>query len=245
MSIERRTQLFTRVEQLTEVPMLVLSVIFLVIVLLIEIGQLDAATLATLDAILWLIWGVFALELAVKLYLAPARGRFLLTHVVDVLIVLVPFLRPLRILRAIIGAARVWRLLRTVLRRQTLSFIGLSSMAMVLICALLVYAAERNAGGPIDTFPNAIWWAIATITTVGYGDMYPVTAFGRGVAVFLMLTGITLFGLLTAQVAAFFIHEDQEGEEKVERREYADIVQRLERMERMLAEQQRAGKIEG
>ncbi|PRQ62321.1 potassium channel family protein, partial [Vibrio sp. V01_P9A10T6] len=51
------------------------------------------------------------------------------------------------------------------------------------------------------------------ITTVGYGDMYPITPFGRGVAVFLMLTGITLFGLLTASVASFFIEEDGQSAE--------------------------------
>ncbi|MGL4827690.1 MAG: potassium channel family protein, partial [Vibrio sp.] len=82
------------------------------------------------------------------------------------------------------------------------------SLSTVLLSAAFVYLVEKGTPSPINSYADALWWAMSTITTVGYGDMYPVTGFGRGVAVFLMLTGITLFGLLTASVASFFVEDD-------------------------------------
>ncbi|HMP43079.1 MAG TPA: ion channel, partial [Roseiflexaceae bacterium] len=189
MMNEQRKRRYDAFERMIEIPMMALSALFLVLVLLIEIGQFAAGVNEILESLLLLIWGVFALELVIKLALAPDRFRYLLTHIPDILIVLLPFLRPLRFLRAIVSLARFWRQLRIVLRRQTLSFIGLASLTMISASALLVFAVERHSGGPIKSLPDAIWWAITTITTVGYGDMYPVTAFCRGVAVFLMLNG--------------------------------------------------------
>ncbi len=63
--------------------------------------------------------------------------------------------------------------------------------------------AEQGSDGSITTFADAVWWALTSITTVGYGETYPVIALGRGVTVVLMIAGISLFGLLTANVAAF------------------------------------------
>ena len=81
---------------------------------------------------------------------------------------------------------------------------------MVLGSAAAAYALEDGAGGTIDSLGDALWWAITTVTTVGYGDMFPVTPAGRGIAAFLMLSGIALFGVLTANIAAFFVEQDQE-----------------------------------
>jgi voltage-gated potassium channel len=97
----------------------------------------------------------------------------------------------------------------------------------VAAAALLVYVAERGGDGPIQTYGDALWWAASTITTVGYGDVYPKTAAGRGVAVLLMLIGVSLFGLLTARVAAFFV----ETEERAEHSKFDEILRRLERLE--------------
>jgi voltage-gated potassium channel len=74
---------------------------------------------------------------------------------------------------------------------------------------------ERGEGGQIDTLGDAFWWAIVTATTVGYGDEYPTTPGGRAIGVFLMLTGITVFGVITANLAAFLIETDESaaGEE--------------------------------
>ena len=76
--------------------------------------------------------------------------------------------------------------------------------------------------------------AAATITTVGYGDVYPKTPAGRGAAVALMLVGISMFGLLTARVAAVFVESDEEEQGSKDPR-IAEILRRLERIERSLA----------
>lgn len=105
----------------------------------------------------------------------------------------------------------------------------LTVVVIMLVCSGLVLLFERNAhGSTIHNFPDALWWAIVTVTTVGYGDTYPVTAAGRGVAVVLMLTGIGLIGVLTATVASFFVQQDS-GKERDE------LAARLERIEGILA----------
>ena len=79
---------------------------------------------------------------------------------------------------------------------------------MVLIGSLLALLFERNApGSNIHSYKDAIWWAVVTVTTVGYGDRFPVTEGGRAVAVVLMFVGIGLIGTLTATVASFFVQE--------------------------------------
>ena len=70
---------------------------------------------------------------------------------------------------------------------------------------------EREGGGAIDDVGTALWWALATVTTVGYGDVTPVTAAGRGIGVLLMFVGIGVFGLFAANVAAYFIESERGG----------------------------------
>ena len=232
MTPERRELLFRRVERAPEVPMLVLAVIFLAIFVLPEMVDLPADVAAGLDAVAWLIWGVFAFELVAKTYLSPDRRRYVLTHWVDVVTVLVPFLRPLRLLGLIVVGLRMWEEARTVLRRQTFGFIGVSSIVALAAASTMVYLAERGGEGPIQTYADALWWAAATITTVGYGDVYPKTPAGRGAAVVLMLIGISMFGLLTARVAALFVESEEDHDHATRLR---DIQHRLERIEELLA----------
>ena len=236
MKPERRELLLARVERATEVPMLVLAVIFLAVIALPEVVDVSQPTWEILDGVGWLIWGAFAIELLIRIYLAPDRRRYLVSHWIDVLAVAIPFLRPLRVLRVVVVFARFWQQLRRVLRRRTFSLVGATSLLAVAVAATLVYSAERDGEGLIQSFPDALWWGISTITTVGYGDVYPKTAAGRGVAVFLMLMGISLFGVLTARIAAFFVESD---EEETEIPKLDEILRRLDRIEQQNLEFQR------
>lgn len=232
MDRARREDLSRSIERYTEIPQLVLAIAFLVAIALPEIADLGEEVLLTLEAITWLIWAFFALELAVRTYIAPDRRVYLRTHWLDVLTVAIPFLRPLRILAVLGAGLRLWAEARTVLRRRTFSFVGVASLAAVVLASIFVYGAERGGEGPIQSFPDALWWAAATITTVGYGDMYPKTSAGRGVAVLLMLAGISLFGVLTARVAAFFVESD---EQDVTLPRLDEILTRLQTLERQNA----------
>ncbi|WP_298816556.1 potassium channel family protein [Chloroflexus sp.] len=232
MSRERRQILLDRFERATEIPLLLLSIGFLVILFAIESGIGSAEMISILEGLLWLIWGMFGIELVIKFYLAPDRRQYLRSHWIEVLIIALPFLRPLRLLWLPVILARLWRQSRRALRQRMPALIGIASLIIVLTAATLMFVAERGSDGPINSFADAVWWAITTITTVGYGDTYPVTAMGRGVAVFLMLAGISLFGLLTANIAAFFVEEDADDRTQSE---LAQINQRLERIEQLLA----------
>lgn len=98
--------------------------------------------------------------------------------------------------------------------------------------AAATLVVEEDGGGNIDSFGDALWWAITTVTTVGYGDTFPVTPAGRGIAAFLMVAGIALFGVLTANIAAFFIEQEYQGDPVAERLD--EVLQRLERLETLL-----------
>jgi voltage-gated potassium channel len=233
----RRAEWLAWAESATEVPMLVLALVFLVAVALPQVAHLPDQASALFDGLTWAIWAVFAVELAVKTYLAPDRRRYLRSHWPEVLAVALPFLRPLRLLRLVVVGPRLWGAARMVLRRRTFSLVGFAGLSSVMLAAIIVYAAERGGNGPIQTFGDALWWAAATITTVATGDVYPRTLVGRAVAIALMVVGAGLFGLVTARVAAFFIEEEQ----TIEVRKLDQILERLERLEQQRADPSREG----
>lgn len=183
---------------------------------------------------------LFTLELALRVAVAEERRRYLRAHWVDVLVVLVPFLRLLgflpllRLLPFLLEAAAG---LRPVLGRYRGTYVLVVGLLAVLTAAAVVLLVERRAGGSIRTFGDALWWAAATITTVGYGDLSPVTAEGRVVAVLLMVVGIALFGMLTAGIAAYFVEGAREGEETVTLKE---VLARLDALDARLEEYHRA-----
>jgi len=76
--------------------------------------------------------------------------------------------------------------------------------------ALGFHYCEADANPNVHSFWDSFWWAMVTITTIGYGDIYPVTIAGRVIAIFLMFTGIGTLGLMTATIAAYFIKERQD-----------------------------------
>jgi voltage-gated potassium channel len=189
------------------------------------------------DALDYAVWALFGAEYLVKLYLAPARGAFARGHVVDLAAVALPFLRPFRALRVlrVLKVARAGVVLanalkrgRTILSHRHFHFVLLAAGAIIVVCAALALAFEGHArGSNIHTFADAVWWALVTVTTVGYGDHYPVTAGGHFVAVVLMLIGIGLIGMLTATIASYFVEDKAE-------RDKALVTERLDRIESLL-----------
>ncbi|HDI3302544.1 TPA: potassium channel family protein [Vibrio cholerae] len=242
MKLTLRKKLLEKVENTTETPMLILSVVYVVVALLPDIAVLSPDDLEFLDGLLWIVWGIFATELLVKIFVSPKPLQYMMQNWPDVLIVAMPFLRPLRFLRILLVLPKAWRQTKSVLRQKTFSFIGLTSLSTVLLSAAFVYLVEKGTPSPINSYADALWWAMSTITTVGYGDMYPVTGFGRGVAVFLMLTGITLFGLLTASVASFFVEDDTAKQDHLSLNLLLEKNQQLETQLNQLVETQQSRK---
>jgi voltage-gated potassium channel len=162
--------------------------------------------LDTLRVVTVVTWPVFLADFVLRLALAEDRWGFVRHNWVDGVAVLLPLLRPLRILSLIRVARVLDRRLTTSLHGRVAAYVTLTASLVVFMASLAALDAERDApDATITTFGDALWWAFTTITTVGYGDRYPVTGQGRLVAVLLMVAGIALLGTVTAAVASWFV----------------------------------------
>jgi len=175
---------------------------------------------------------VYGIDLAIRSALAPRHLHYLLSHPLALASVLYP---PVRVFFSI-------RLVRSVFRRGHLTRFLTAAAVLVLNGAVIVYLFERHApGSNIHTLGDAVWWSFVTVTTVGYGDFYPVTVGGRVTACLIMGTGLLTLAVVTAQVASSFVAQGPSRarsarEDEAARREVtlAELDQRLARIENLL-----------
>ncbi|MFC2021326.1 potassium channel family protein [Chloroflexota bacterium] len=211
-AIGHREALLLRIERLTELPLLVLS--FVMIPLLVgpffwALSPGEEAIFVTLDAF---IWAVFFIDLAIKVAVSTQRLTYLKKHWLEVLVVAVPFFRPLRIIRVLIFGSRAWVGTR---RLVNIDFLLVYGIGLVIIAATVVASVEGGENASIQSFPDALWWAVVTITTVGYGDVVPVSLAGRAVAFILMLGGIAFLSGVTANLASFLVRTTGDSDKKI------------------------------
>lgn len=200
--ISHREALLHRIERITELPLLILAFVMIPLLVGPFLWELSLEEEAIFIALEIFIWALFAIDLLIKLVLSPHRLAYLRRHWLEVLIVVIPFFRPLRLLRIFVFGSRAWVGAR---RLVNIDFILVYGIGLVIVAATVVASVEGGKNASIQSFPDALWWAIVTITTVGYGDMVPVTAVGRGVAFILMLGGIAFFSGVTANMASFLV----------------------------------------
>ncbi|MEU3607990.1 potassium channel family protein [Streptomyces sp. NPDC035033] len=152
-------------------------------------------------------WAVFAADYAVRLRLSGLRPlRFVRTHLLDTVVLLLPLLRPVRMVTLYDRVQRRRDRPRLSLYARVMVYAGLSVSLLGFAAALTVYHHEADApGASIRTFGDAVWWACATLATVGYGDVSPVTPIGRTVAVGLMACGLALLGAVTGSFSSWLI----------------------------------------
>jgi voltage-gated potassium channel len=161
-------------------------------------GQFGASPVVTdiLYACRFALSAVYATDIVIRSALAPRHLRYALAHPLALASVIIP---PLRVLFSL-------RLVRSVFRRGHLPRFLLAATLLVLNGAVIVYLFERHApNSNIHTVGEALWWSAVTVTTVGYGDFYPVTIGGRITACFIMGTGLLTLAVVTAQVASSFV----------------------------------------
>lgn len=169
----------------------------------------------TLATVVTLTWVLLTGEFVVRLLLARDRWAFLRHHPLDLAAAVLPFLRPLRLLRLLSLLTLLDRVGRGSLRGRVGLYVGASVSLIVLTGSLAVLDAERGSSGPIQGYGDALWWSLTTVTTVGYGDLYPVTLTGRVVAGLLMLTGIGVLGTVTAGIASWLVERVEDlGEQE-------------------------------
>jgi voltage-gated potassium channel len=189
----------------------------------------------------WVIWLVFLADYVVMAALAVDRRKYVRQNYLGLAVVVISFpllppllglvrlarlVRVLRFARLVVVASRGLPALRATLGRRGFLYVISVTALLVLVAGAFMSAIEPETvkGG----FGAGVWWAIATVTTIGYGDISPATPLGRVAATLLMLAGIGLASTLAAAVAAHFVHEDQGAELKA-------IIARLDRIEDLLS----------
>ncbi|HEX6968393.1 MAG TPA: ion channel [Micromonosporaceae bacterium] len=196
-----------RWEQRTALPLTLLSVVFLAAYAApILQPAMPAVWRRTCAAAIAVIWLLFWLDFIIRLTLAADRWAFLRAHVFDLAVLLLPVLRPLAAVRLVMVVLTITRRTEKWARGRLAVYVGTTTLLLVLVAALAALDAERRVpNGGITTFGEALWWATVTITTVGYGDYFPVTTAGRAVAVGLMIGGIGLIGFVTGSLASWIV----------------------------------------
>lgn len=161
-------------------------------------------------------WAVFVADYAVQLRLAEDKKRFFKSEWIALLFVVVPFFRPIRAIRGIVFARQASTRPRDSMVASIPWIIASIGVLMMIIMGAAVLSVERFApGANIKTPSDALWWALVTVTTIGYGDRYPVTNEGRLLAAVLIVFGIGLLASLTGYIASWIIKQSRsvEGEE--------------------------------
>ena len=210
-----------RWEQRLEVPLLLLAFAFLVAYAWPILDRTMNRTIeSTLTVASWAVWAAFLADFLVRVGLAKDRRRYVLKHWYDVALIALPMLRPLRLLRLLAFARLLNRSVVPNLAGRVGVYVTGAAVSAVGIGALAVLDAERDAqGSNITSAGDALWWATTTVTTVGYGDHYPVTTSGRLVAAALMVVGIAVVGAVTGAVAAWLVEQVGAGAQTPERHE--------------------------
>jgi voltage-gated potassium channel len=198
-----------------ELTMAALAVVFVAVGFALDSASpATEAPLAVLDLVLT---GVFVAEFASRLLAAPSWRDYLRGHWIDAL-ALIPtvrgirvlrLLRLLRLVRAFAGVYRALVGLERLAAYRGLIWLFLAWLTVAALSAAALYFAEVGQNPALDDPIDAVWWGIVTLSTVGYGDIFPVTPEGRAVGAVLMLLGITLWAGVTGTIASYFVTTDR------------------------------------
>ena len=200
-------------ESRSEWVLAAVAVAFLVAYSIQVLSSPVGAVNSLLNSVMTLLYLAFIVDYVVRLVLAPQRRRWFFRHLFDLAIVALPVLRPLRLLRLLVLIKVMQRAGGDAIRGRVAVYAASSAVLFFYVASLAMLQTERSApDSTITSFGDAIWWAVTTVTTVGYGDTYPVTVTGRVIAGLLMIGGISLIGVITATVASWIVERVSEGD---------------------------------
>ena len=238
-----RHDLVDRIERVTKFPMTLLGVAWLVLAIVVLSTDVNDSGSQVLVGGLFVFWVIMLVEYVVRLVITPDTRGYLRRRWVEPATVVLPPLQGWHV----VGIEKMGILLHegelrveTILKHHSLFRVLIAVASTLFLGAWLVLLFEERAkGSNIHDYPDALWWAIVTVTTVGYGDRFPVTEDGRIVAVVLMLVGIGLIGVLTATVASVFIKEHTDANKEEFRKSHRDLGQQLSMISDRLADVER------
>ena len=194
-------------ERRAEMPLLFLALAFLVAYAWPVLDPRLSSDLATtLRVAGWTVWVAFAVDFAIRIALADPRWSYVRSHWYDLALIVLPMLRPLRLLR-LLALARIMNRSATgsLIGRVSTYVVGTAVMSAGLATIAVLDAEQDAPGANITTFGDALWWSATTVTTVGYGDRFPVTTEGRLIAVALMIVGIATVGAVIASITGWIV----------------------------------------
>ena len=202
--LETRLQ---RWENKAEWALAACAVIFLVLYTYEVLGEPTGRTMTVVSWLLTLLYVPFVIDYVIRIYLAENRLRWFIRHPLDLAVVTLPFLQPLRFFRLVALVRILQRAFGDAIQGRVLYFTAFGAVLLAYVASLAELKYERHApGSHIINFGDSLWWATETLSTVGYGDFVPVTPAGRIIAALLMVGGISLIGVVTATVAHWIIN---------------------------------------
>ncbi|ROV61202.1 ion transporter [Vibrio ponticus] len=232
---------------------LILSFMALFVISALLFLPINSETRQILIGLDFVVCSIFLLQLTIDLIRAENRAGFMKKHWID-FIASVPMIEPLRF-------ARIFHILRVILvirssrniikqllsnRKETTiaSILLLLVVLLTLGSSVMLFVEGHSPEANIKTGGDALWWALVTISTVGYGDHYPVTEVGKVVAAAIILSGVGLFGMISGLITSVITSPSKMQALKAEQKEKQMLVlleqqqvilQRLEKLERKMS----------
>jgi len=225
-----------------QVALMVLTILLLLVLLVDTLAPVDPEVSSVIQVFDSTVCLLYFVDFVLRFRRAQSKLEFMRLGWID-LIACIPNIEALRVARLV----RVFRIIR-VLRglrvghrvvslllrhkpKSVLISVTLSSLLLTTFSSIAILIAEQGPQANIKTAEDAMWWSVTTITTVGYGDKYPVTLEGRVIAMGLMICGVGVFGTLSGLVASYFLGPREEGGKA----ELAILLARLDQLEQRLA----------
>ncbi|BDQ64989.1 ion transporter [Shewanella xiamenensis] len=220
-----------------EVAMMLLSLLSVIIVLVMTFGRLDTETYRLLFFIDTTICMIFMVNFFAGLLRSRNKLFYLRHHWID-FIASIPAIEALRIARVfqILRVIRLIRMSRSFLiplikqrKQATLASLLVAMVTILTFASIIILIVESGTeGANIQTAEQAIWWALVTISTVGYGDFYPVSTAGHIVGGIVIVSGVSFFGVISGYMASVFVAPDESERQERQDAHKAEIKSELE-----------------
>ena len=192
-------------ERWSTIPLAILALLYLALYSVEVLGHLPPILFLDFVVVSDIIWGIFIVDFLARFFMSRHKGQFMKKNVIEFISLVLPMFRAFRMFRVVIALGFIARVAQSLQARIGI-YLGLILPLLIFTCSLGVYDAEHLvAGAKITQFGDAVWWAFVTVTTIGYGDFYPITFEGRAIAVLLMLSGLALVSVITVTFASWFL----------------------------------------
>jgi len=197
----------SRWEANSNLPLALLGVLYLGVYSTQVLNKANSTLVNTLEIVSFCIWLVFAIDVLVRLAISSNLRIFLKSNWLEILALTLPFLRVLRVFRVVLALRGIKGFVQNRASSTGAYVLMLVPLSWFTGAIAVLDAESSNPDALISNLREALWWSLATITTVGYGDKYPTTLEGQLVAAVLMVTGIALFSAGAGMFASWIMSD--------------------------------------